>query len=55
LKSAFATDVRGAIAEWRRAHGLAENPLAAFRASGYQSRIDRERAERNRGLASSYA
>jgi L-rhamnose isomerase/sugar isomerase len=55
LKSAFATDVRGAIAEWRRAHGLAENPLAAFRASGYQSRIDKERAERNRGLASSYA
>jgi L-rhamnose isomerase len=26
---------------------LPEDPLAAFRASGYQQRIDRERAEKN--------
>jgi L-rhamnose isomerase/sugar isomerase len=55
LRSAFSTDVRGAIEEWRRAHGLPENPLAAFRASGYLARVEKERAERNRGQAASYA
>src|SRR5579862_3852819 len=55
LKDAFSTDVRPAIAEWRRSHGLAEDPLAAFRASGYLERITVERAEKNRATASSYA
>jgi len=55
LKDAFATDVRPAIAEWRRARGLPEDPLAAFRASGYLERITAERAEKNRATASSYA
>src|SRR6202166_1293251 len=35
LKNAFATDVRPAIREWRKSKGLAENPLEAFRGSGY--------------------
>jgi L-rhamnose isomerase/sugar isomerase len=43
LKEAFATDVRPAIREWRRAHGLAENPLRAFRESGYTERVTAER------------
>jgi L-rhamnose isomerase / sugar isomerase len=55
LKDAFSTDVRPAIAEWRRSNGLAEDPLAAFRASGYLERITVERAEKNRATASSYA
>ncbi|HYL73431.1 MAG TPA: TIM barrel protein [Bryobacteraceae bacterium] len=55
LKDAFATDVRPAIIEWRRAHGLPEDPLAAFRGSGYLERITAERAEKNRATASSYA
>jgi L-rhamnose isomerase/sugar isomerase len=55
LKDAFSTDVRPAIAEWRKSHGLAEDPLAAFRASGYLERITAERAEKNRATASSYA
>ncbi|HEV1288137.1 MAG TPA: TIM barrel protein [Bryobacteraceae bacterium] len=55
LKSAFSTDVRPAIREWRRSKGLAENPLEAFRASGYLARAARERAERNRSSVSSYA
>jgi L-rhamnose isomerase/sugar isomerase len=55
LKDAFSTDVRPAIAEWRRSHGLAEDPLAGFRASGYLERITAERAEKNRATASSYA
>jgi len=53
-KDAFSTDVRPAIREWRRAKGLAEDPLGAFRASGYLERITRERAGRA-SAASSYA
>jgi L-rhamnose isomerase/sugar isomerase len=55
LKSAFSTDVRPAIREWRKSKGLAENPLEAFRTSGYLERVRRERAERNRASVSSYA
>jgi len=53
-KDAFSTDVRPAVREWRRAKGLAEDPLAAFRESGYMERITRERAGRTAAL-SSYA
>jgi L-rhamnose isomerase/sugar isomerase len=55
LKDAFATDVRPAIREWRQARGLAQDPLAAFRAGGYTDRITRERAERSSAPVSSYA
>ena len=55
LKAAFHTDVRPILLEWRRSRGLPEEPLAAFRESGYQQRISRERAERNTAMASSYA
>jgi L-rhamnose isomerase/sugar isomerase len=55
LKSAFSTDVRPAIREWRKSKGLAENPLEAFRGSGYLERATRERAKRNRLSVSSYA
>jgi L-rhamnose isomerase/sugar isomerase len=55
LKSAFSTDVRPAIREWRKSKGLPEDPLAAFRASGYLQRATRDRAERNRLSVSSYA
>jgi L-rhamnose isomerase/sugar isomerase len=54
LKDAFSTDVRPAIREWRRAQGLAEDPLAAFRASGYLERVAKERAGRA-SAGSSYA
>jgi L-rhamnose isomerase/sugar isomerase len=53
-RDAFSTDVRPAAREWRRAKGLAEDPLAAFRESGYMERITRERAGRTAAL-SSYA
>jgi L-rhamnose isomerase/sugar isomerase len=55
LKSAFSTDVRPLMIEWRRSHGLPEDPLAAFRASGYLQRIEKERAERNAAAVTSYA
>ena len=53
-KDGFSTDVRPAVRAWRRGHGLAEDPLAAFRESGYMERITRERAGRT-SAASSYA
>ncbi len=53
-KDAFSTDVRPAVREWRRSKGLAEDPLAAFRSSGYMDRITRERAGRSTA-AGSYA
>jgi L-rhamnose isomerase/sugar isomerase len=55
LKNAFSTDVRPAIREWRKSKGLAEDPLSAFRASGYLEKATRERADRNRLSVSSYA
>jgi L-rhamnose isomerase/sugar isomerase len=55
LKDAFATDVRPVVAAWRRSNGLPENPLAAYRESGYQQKIEADRAEANAGLVSSYA
>lgn len=53
-KDAFSTDVRPAVREWRRSKGLAVDPLAAFRESGYLERITRERAGRAAAV-SSYA
>jgi L-rhamnose isomerase/sugar isomerase len=55
LKDAFSTDVRPAIREWTRSKGLPEDPLKAFRESGYLERITSERAERNSQAVSSYA
>lgn len=55
LKDAFSTDVRPAIREWSRSKGLPEDPMAAFRESGYLERITRERSEKNMSAVSSYA
>jgi L-rhamnose isomerase/sugar isomerase len=55
LKQAFATDVRPFLREWRRVKGLPEDPLAAFRQSGYIERITRERSEKNKASLASYA
>jgi L-rhamnose isomerase/sugar isomerase len=55
LKAAFASDVRPAIREWRQSKGLAEDPLQAFRASGYMERAAQERGKRNQGAVASYA
>jgi L-rhamnose isomerase/sugar isomerase len=55
LKDAFSTDVRPAIREWAQSHGLPEDPLAAFRESGYLERITPQRREKNAALESSYA
>jgi L-rhamnose isomerase/sugar isomerase len=55
LRTAFWQDVRPVIGEWRRSHTLPENPLQAFRESGYLERITAERRERNLGTGSTYA
>jgi len=55
LQDAFATDVRPAIQEWRDSKGLPQDPMEAFRQSGYLERITRERAAKNAHTASSYA
>lgn len=48
LKDAFNTDVRPLLAEVRSDMELAEDPLDAFRQSGYMDRISRERTVRAR-------
>lgn len=55
LQDAFATDVRPAIREWRKSKGLPEDPMEAFRGSGYLERISEERASRNMSSITSYA
>lgn len=55
LRSAFYTDVRPEIREWRKARGLPEEPLKAFRESGYLQRIAQERAQRNAAAVTTYA
>jgi L-rhamnose isomerase/sugar isomerase len=55
LKSAFSTDVRPLLREWRRSKGVAEDPLAAFRASGYLAKVAQERGKRNMAGGGSYA
>ena len=55
LQDAYSTDVRPAIVEWARSKGLPENPLDAFRQSGYLEQITAERAGKNAVSASSYA
>jgi L-rhamnose isomerase / sugar isomerase len=55
LKEAFSTDVRPAIRDWARSHGLPEDPMDAFRKSGYLEQITAARSKRNATSVSSYA
>ncbi len=55
LRGAFWLDVRPAIQQWRKSRGLPEDPMQAFRGSGYLERVTRERGEKNRGGGASYA
>ncbi|HTV14072.1 MAG TPA: TIM barrel protein [Acidobacteriaceae bacterium] len=55
LRSAFWTDVRPVLRDWRSKRGLPEEPLKALRDSGYVERISRERGARNAALTASYA
>ena len=44
LMDAFYTDVRPALAEWRGSRGLPGDPMGAYAESGYQQKIENERA-----------
>ena len=54
FKDAFNTDVRQLLRAWRKSKGLAEDPLVAFRASGYLEQTARERGPRKK-TSGSYA
>jgi L-rhamnose isomerase/sugar isomerase len=43
VRSAFFTDVRPLLTEWRKRHDLEPDPLTAYRASGYEARVAKER------------
>ena len=43
LKTAFFTDVKPILEEWRARHGLAVDPMKAYRESGYEARVAKER------------
>jgi L-rhamnose isomerase / sugar isomerase len=47
--------VRPVLREWRSSHGLPEDPMQAFRESGYLERITAERRERNAVSVTTYA
>jgi len=55
FRSAFWTDVRPLLREWREQRGLAPDPLAALREGGYVERITAERGAKNSATVSSYA
>ena len=55
LKDAYSTDVRPAIQDWAKSHGLPADPMDAFRQSGYLERITQERSKKNASAVSSYA
>ena len=55
FRTAFWTDVRPAVKEWREARKLPAEPLTALRDSGYVESISRERGARNANSVSSYA
>jgi L-rhamnose isomerase / sugar isomerase len=44
LMDAFYSDVRPALAEWRESRGLPADPMKAYAESGYQQKIESERA-----------
>jgi L-rhamnose isomerase/sugar isomerase len=60
LKDAFATDVRPMLAEWRKRKGIDVDPIAAYRAGGYEAKVAKQREARraasgNRGSVGAYA
>jgi L-rhamnose isomerase/sugar isomerase len=54
FRGAFWSDVRPLATAWREARGLAPDPLAALRESGYVERVTAERGSRV-STVSSYA
>ncbi len=57
LREAFFTDVKPMLEEWREKRGLPADPMSAYRESGYEAKVGREREAARAGRAStgSYA
>ena len=55
FRSAFWTDVRPIVNEWRVSRGLPAEPLKALAESGYVEKITAERSSKNAASVSSYA
>jgi L-rhamnose isomerase / sugar isomerase len=55
FRSAFWTDVRPLVKEWREARGLPAEPLRELAESGYVEQITAERGSKNANAVSSYA
>jgi L-rhamnose isomerase/sugar isomerase len=55
FRNAFWTDVRATVRDWRKSRNLPQDPLQAFRESGYLERVTAERAKRNLQTSASYA
>jgi L-rhamnose isomerase/sugar isomerase len=59
LRSAFFADVRPLLVDWRKQKNIDPDPLKAYRASGYESRIAKEReaarAKAGQSSSGSYA
>ena len=45
LRDAFNTDVKPLLRKWREKKGIAPDPMHAYRASGYEGRVGKERTE----------
>src|SRR3954447_8423683 len=46
LRAAFNTDVKPMLTEWRKRKGIEPEPMQAYRASGYETRVSKEREAR---------
>jgi L-rhamnose isomerase/sugar isomerase len=55
FRSAFWTDTRPLVRNWRKFRGLPEDPLRALRDSGYVDQVARERQAKHAVALSSYA
>ena len=55
FRGCFWTDVRPIAREWRQSKGLAGDPLAELRSSGYVEETAKSRGVRNAGSVASYA
>lgn len=55
LRGAFWEDTRSIVKEWRKSKQLPDDPMQAFRDSGYLEKITAERRAGNRGASASYA
>jgi L-rhamnose isomerase/sugar isomerase len=55
FRGCFWTDVRPIAREWRQSKGLASDPLAELRTSGYVEETAKSRGARNAGSVASYA